>query len=108
MSKKTAIIGGGILGLAIGYRLSNEHKGYKVTVFEKCQFSTYNFNLVRVHQPAKLPVLPDRSPKMIDCGPCSRRFAPFARATIDHFRLTNFKQVANLVSDQSVEESVQE
>lgn len=35
MSKKTAIVGGGILGLAIGYRLSKEHKEFKVTVFEK-------------------------------------------------------------------------
>ena len=35
MSKRTAIVGGGILGLAIGYRLSKEHKEFKVTVFEK-------------------------------------------------------------------------
>ncbi len=35
MLKKTAIVGGGILGLAIGYRLSKEHKEFKVNVFEK-------------------------------------------------------------------------
>lgn len=35
MSKKVAIIGGGILGLAIGYRLSSQENEYKVHVFEK-------------------------------------------------------------------------
>ena len=35
MSKKTAIVGGGILGLAIGYKLSKEYKEFEVTVFEK-------------------------------------------------------------------------
>ena len=35
MSKRTAIVGGWILGLAIGYRLSKEHNEFKVTVFEK-------------------------------------------------------------------------
>jgi L-2-hydroxyglutarate oxidase len=33
--KKVAIIGGGILGLAIGYELSISHPNFKVTVFEK-------------------------------------------------------------------------
>jgi L-2-hydroxyglutarate oxidase len=33
--KEVAIIGGGILGLAIGYELSVAHKGFKVSVFEK-------------------------------------------------------------------------
>lgn len=33
--KKVAIIGGGILGLAIGYELSISHKNYKVSIFEK-------------------------------------------------------------------------
>lgn len=33
--KKVAIIGGGILGLAIGYRLSKNQKNFHVTVFEK-------------------------------------------------------------------------
>lgn len=33
--REVAIIGGGILGLAIGYELSVSHKGYKVSVFEK-------------------------------------------------------------------------
>ena len=35
MSKKVAIIGGGILGLAIGYRLSCQNDKFKVHVFEK-------------------------------------------------------------------------
>ena len=33
--KKVAIIGGGILGLAIGYKLSVAHNKFKVTIFEK-------------------------------------------------------------------------
>ncbi len=33
--KNVAIIGGGILGLAIGYRLSNDYRQYRVTIFEK-------------------------------------------------------------------------
>jgi L-2-hydroxyglutarate oxidase len=33
--KKVAIIGGGILGLAIGYELSISHPSFKVTLFEK-------------------------------------------------------------------------
>lgn len=33
--KKVAIIGGGILGLAISYELSLSHPNYKVTIFEK-------------------------------------------------------------------------
>lgn len=33
--KEVAIIGGGILGLAIGYELSISHKKYKVSIFEK-------------------------------------------------------------------------
>jgi len=35
MKKKTAIIGGGILGLAIGYKLSLKSREFDVTVFEK-------------------------------------------------------------------------
>jgi L-2-hydroxyglutarate oxidase len=35
MPKKVAIIGGGILGLAIGYRLSSQHNKFEVHVFEK-------------------------------------------------------------------------
>ncbi len=33
--KPVAIIGGGILGLAIGYELSISHPNFKVTLFEK-------------------------------------------------------------------------
>ena len=33
--KQVAIIGGGILGLAIGYELSISHPNFKVTLFEK-------------------------------------------------------------------------
>jgi L-2-hydroxyglutarate oxidase len=33
--KEVAIVGGGILGLAIGYELSLTHPDYKVTIFEK-------------------------------------------------------------------------
>ena len=33
--KHVAIIGGGILGLAIGYELSISHPNFKVTLFEK-------------------------------------------------------------------------
>lgn len=33
--KRIGIIGGGILGLSIGYRLSSKFKGFEVTVFEK-------------------------------------------------------------------------
>lgn len=33
--KEVAIIGGGILGLAIGYELSNFQRGFKVSIFEK-------------------------------------------------------------------------
>lgn len=33
--KEVAIVGGGILGLAIGYELSLSHPAYKVTLFEK-------------------------------------------------------------------------
>ena len=33
--KEVAIIGGGILGLSIGYKLSRLSKDYKVTIFEK-------------------------------------------------------------------------
>ena len=33
--KKVAIIGGGILGLAIGYELSISHPNFKVSIFEK-------------------------------------------------------------------------
>jgi glycine/D-amino acid oxidase-like deaminating enzyme len=33
--KDVAIIGGGILGLAIGYELSISHPNFKVTLFEK-------------------------------------------------------------------------
>jgi L-2-hydroxyglutarate oxidase len=35
LDKKIAIIGGGILGLAIGYELSISHPYFKVTLFEK-------------------------------------------------------------------------
>ena len=35
LDKKIAIIGGGILGLAIGYELSISHPNFKVTLFEK-------------------------------------------------------------------------
>lgn len=35
MRKKVAIIGGGILGLAIGYELSISHSHFKVTILEK-------------------------------------------------------------------------
>ena len=33
--KEVAIIGGGILGLAIGYELSISHPNFNVTLFEK-------------------------------------------------------------------------
>ena len=33
--KEVAIIGGGILGLAIGYEMSISHPNSKVTLFEK-------------------------------------------------------------------------
>jgi len=33
--KEVAIVGGGILGLAIGYELSKSHSNYKVSLFEK-------------------------------------------------------------------------
>lgn len=33
--KKISIIGGGILGLSLGYKLSKEYKGYEVSIFEK-------------------------------------------------------------------------
>jgi len=33
--KEVAIIGGGILGLAIGYELSISHPNFKITLFEK-------------------------------------------------------------------------
>tara|TARA_B110000902_G_C14240911_1_gene562412 strand:+ start:403 stop:1599 length:1197 start_codon:yes stop_codon:yes gene_type:complete len=33
--KEVAIIGGGILGLAIGYELSTSHSNFKITLFEK-------------------------------------------------------------------------
>ncbi len=33
--KEVAIIGGGILGLAIGYELSISHPSFKVTLFKK-------------------------------------------------------------------------
>jgi L-2-hydroxyglutarate oxidase LhgO len=35
LKKEIAIIGGGILGLAIGYELSISHPNFKVTLFEK-------------------------------------------------------------------------
>ena len=35
MKKKVAIIGGGILGLAIGYKLSLKSREFGVTIFEK-------------------------------------------------------------------------
>ncbi|MFN3301169.1 MAG: FAD-dependent oxidoreductase, partial [Sediminibacterium sp.] len=33
--KNVAIVGGGILGLAIGYELSKSFKNYRVSIFEK-------------------------------------------------------------------------
>lgn len=33
--KEVAIVGGGILGLAIGYQLNKCNKNYKITLFEK-------------------------------------------------------------------------
>ena len=35
LMKKVAVIGGGILGLAIGYRLNHIYPDYRITVFEK-------------------------------------------------------------------------
>jgi glycine/D-amino acid oxidase-like deaminating enzyme len=63
--KKVAIVGGGILGLAIGYELSKSKSKYRISIFEKesmrlvsinqgiiveCFIADYTINLAHLKQ----------------------------------------------------------
>ncbi|WP_374364038.1 FAD-dependent oxidoreductase [Cloacibacterium sp.] len=48
--KKVAIVGGGILGLSIGYQLSKSKGEFKISIFEKeAQIGKHNLEITMVY-----------------------------------------------------------